>query len=66
MPMKENTLIKRLKVLPATRLCRNCSQNYEEAQKLRQHLRDEIIDDELLNEYRNLNDEKSKLLQEVS
>jgi len=51
--------IKRLKVLPATRLCRNCAQNYEEAQKLRKHHRDEIIDDELLDEYRNLNDENS-------
>jgi DnaK suppressor protein len=58
--------IKRLKVLPATRLCRNCAQNYEEAQKLRQHQRDEIIDDELLDEYRNLNDDNSSLLQEVS
>jgi DnaK suppressor protein len=51
--------IKRLKVLPATRLCRNCAQTYEEAQKLRKHQRDEIIDDELLDEYRNLNDENS-------
>jgi len=50
--------IKRLKVLPATRLCRNCAQNYEEAQNLRQHQRDEIIDDELLDEYRSLKDEK--------
>ena len=50
--------IKRLKALPATRLCRNCAQNYEEAQTLRQHQRDEIIDDELLDEYRSLNDEK--------
>ena len=50
--------IKRLKVLPATRLCRNCAQKYEEAQKLRQHQRDEIIDDELLDEYRSLNDER--------
>jgi DnaK suppressor protein len=49
--------IKRLKVLPATRLCRNCAQKYEEAQKLRQHHRDEIIGDELLDEYRNLNAE---------
>ena len=40
--------IKRLKVLPAIRLCRHCAQNYEEAQALRKHLRDEIIDDELL------------------
>ena len=49
--------IKRLKVLPATRLCRNCAQKYEEVQKLRQHHRDEIIGDELLEEYRNLNAE---------
>ncbi|MGD8948548.1 MAG: TraR/DksA C4-type zinc finger protein, partial [Desulfobacterales bacterium] len=47
--------IKRLKVLPATRLCRNCAQKYEDVQKLRQHHRDEIIGDELLDEYRNLN-----------
>ena len=58
--------IKRLKVLPATRLCRNCAQNYEEAQNLRQHQRDEIIDDELLDEYRSLKDEKSPLLKEIS
>ena len=54
--------IKRLKVLPASRLCRNCAQKYEEAQKLRKHQRDEIIDDELLDEYRNLKDEKSTIL----
>ena len=53
--------IKRLKVLPATRLCLNCAQNYEEAQKLRKHHRDEIIDDELLDEYRNLNDVNSSI-----
>ena len=53
--------IKRLKVLPATRLCRNCAQNYEEAQKLRKHHRDEIIDDALLDEYRNQNDESSSI-----
>ena len=53
--------IKRLKVLPATRLCRNCAHTYEEAQKLRKHHRDEIIDDELLDEYRNLNDENSSI-----
>ena len=53
--------IKRLKVLPATRLCRNCAQTYEEAQKLRKHHRDEIIDDELLDEFRNLNDENSSI-----
>jgi DnaK suppressor protein len=53
--------IKRLKVLPATRLCRICAQKYEEAQRLRKHHRDEIIDDELLDEYRNLDDEKSSI-----
>lgn len=53
--------IKRLKVLPAIRLCRNCAQKYEEAQKLRKHHRDEIIGDELLDEYRNLNDEDSSI-----
>jgi RNA polymerase-binding protein DksA len=52
---------KRLKVLPATRLCRICAQKYEEAQKLRQHNRDEIIGDELLDEYRNLNDQISQI-----
>ncbi len=52
---------KRLMVLPATRLCRNCAQKYEEAQKLRKHHRDEIIDDELLDEYRSLIDENSSI-----
>ena len=47
--------IKRLKVLPATRLCRNCAQKYESAQTPRNHHRDEIIGDELLDEYRHLN-----------
>jgi DnaK suppressor protein len=46
--------LKRLKALPATRLCRKCAQKYEETQKLRKHQRDEIIGDELLEEYRNL------------
>jgi len=53
--------IKRLKVLPATRLCRNCAQKYEEAQKLRKHDRDEIIGDDLLDEYRSLNDENTSI-----
>jgi len=47
--------IKRLKVLPATRFCRNCAQKYESAQTPRNHHRDEIIGDELLDEYRHLN-----------
>jgi len=53
--------IKRLKVLPATRLCRNCAQKYEEDQTLRKHHRDEIIGDELLDEYLSLNDEDSSI-----
>jgi RNA polymerase-binding transcription factor len=48
---------KRLKVLPATRLCRKCAKKYEETQTLRKHNRDEIIDTELLDEYRSLNSE---------
>jgi len=47
----------RLKVLPATRLCCKCAQYYEKARGLRQPLRDEIIADELLDEYRNMLDE---------
>ena len=47
---------RRLTVLPATRLCHRCAQKYEENQKLRKHQRDEIIGDELLDEYRNLVD----------
>jgi DnaK suppressor protein len=49
--------LKRLKVLPATRLCLKCARNFEEAQRLRQHVPDEIVDGELLEEYRSLNDE---------
>ena len=52
---------KRLMVLPATRLCRKCAQEYEDNQKQRKHHRDEIIGDELLNEYRNLNDENTSI-----
>ena len=51
---------KRLKVLPATRLCLRCAQNYEQNQKLRKHHRDEIIGDGLLDEYRDLNDADSR------
>lgn len=52
---------KRLKVLPATRLCLICAQKYEEAQKLRKYHRDEIIDDDLLDEYRSLNEESEPI-----
>ena len=48
--------IKRLMVVPATRMCRKCAQKYEQAQKLRQHPADEIVDDKLLDEFRNLNE----------
>jgi RNA polymerase-binding transcription factor DksA len=48
---------KRLKALPETRLCRKCAQNLEHALELRQHPHDEIMDDALLDEYRNLLDE---------
>jgi RNA polymerase-binding transcription factor DksA len=50
--------IKRLTVLPATRFCRKCAKEYEQTQNQRQHLRDEIVDDELLDEYRSLKDEE--------
>jgi DnaK suppressor protein len=53
--------IKRLKVLPSTRLCLNCAQKYEENQKLRKHHRDEIIADDLLDEYRNINEEADSI-----
>ena len=52
---------KRLMVLPATRLCRKCAQEYEDNQKERKHHRDEIIGDELLDEYRILNDENASI-----
>jgi len=53
--------LKRLEVLPATRLCRKCAHEYEEAQELRKHPKDEIVDTKLLNEYRNLIDEDVQL-----
>lgn len=51
---------KRLEVLPATRLCRKCAHNFEKDQKMRQHLRDEIVDVDMLDEYRNLEYEKGQ------
>ena len=61
--------LKRLTVLPATRLCRKCAKEYEQTQNQRQHLRDEIVGDELLDEYRSLKDDnvsiaRLKLLQD--
>jgi DnaK suppressor protein len=48
--------LKRLEVLPATRLCRKCAHEYEAAQHLRKHPKDEIVDSKLLDEYRDLID----------
>ena len=53
--------LKRLAVMPETRLCRKCAQKYEKAQDMRQRHRDEIIDIDLLEEYRSLDDEKVPL-----
>ena len=53
--------LKRLAVMSATRLCRRCAQKYEKAQEMRQRPRDEIIDIDLLEEYRSLDDEKAPL-----
>jgi DnaK suppressor protein len=52
---------KRLEVLPATRLCRKCSQMYERNQNMRQHLPDEIVDEKLLDEYRSLKEETESI-----
>jgi DnaK suppressor protein len=49
--------LKRLEVLPATRMCWKCAQEYEDAQELRKHAKDEIVDTKLLEAYRNLIDE---------
>jgi RNA polymerase-binding transcription factor DksA len=51
---KKKIPLKRLKILPATRFCRMCAMNYEQVQYQRRHLRDEIVDDALLDEYRSL------------
>jgi hypothetical protein len=51
---------RRMEILPATRLCRRCAQKYEKAQKIRQHPRDEVVDDEMLDEYRDLEYEKGQ------
>ena len=46
--------LKRLKALPAARLCHKCAKEYEITQRIRKHPCDEIIDDNLLFEYRQL------------
>jgi DnaK suppressor protein len=53
----ESIPLRRLKTLPATRLCRKCACDYEEVTELRKHPKDEIVDTKLLEEYRNLIDE---------
>ena len=55
---RKQIALKRLQVMPATRLCRRCAQKYEKAQETRQRPRDEIIDAEHLEAYRGLDDEK--------
>ena len=47
---------RRLEAVPVTRFCRKCAQNFEQVQELLQQPRDEIIDDALLDKYRNLLD----------
>ena len=47
---------RRLEAVPVTRFCRKCAQNLEQVQELLQQPRDEIIDDALLDKYRNLLD----------
>lgn len=44
---------KRLKALPAARLCRECAVKFEQVQSIQQHPKDNVIDDDVLNEYRN-------------
>ena len=58
---RKQIALKRLTVLPATRLCLRCAQKYEKAQEIRQRPRDEIIDIDLLEAYRSLDDEKVPL-----
>lgn len=45
---------KRLEALPATRFCHKCARRFEETQRLRQHLPDEVVDEKRLEEYRDL------------
>ncbi len=58
---RKSITIKRLEIMPATRLCRTCAQKYEKAQKARHRLRDEVIDEDLLDAYRDAADEKTPL-----
>jgi len=58
---RKQIALKRLEVMPATRLCRRCAQKYEKVQKTRLRFRDEIIDAEHLEAYRSLDDEKVRI-----
>ena len=58
---RKQIALKRLTLIPATRLCRRCAQEYENAQEKRQRPRNEIIDNNLLEEYRNLYHEEVPL-----
>ena len=59
--------LKRLKALPAARLCRECARKFEQVQSLQQHLKDKVIDDDVLDEYRNwLDDDVSPTVGRLS
>jgi RNA polymerase-binding transcription factor DksA len=58
---------KRLKALPAARLCRKCAREFEQVQSIQQHPKDKVIDDHLLNEFRNwLDDDVSPAADRLS
>ncbi|MGD8963929.1 MAG: TraR/DksA C4-type zinc finger protein [Desulfobacterales bacterium] len=58
---------KRLKALPAARLCRECAGELEQVQSIQQHPKDRVIDDGVLNEYRNwLDDDVSPMAGQLS
>ena len=49
--------IKRLKILPEACLCRKCARTYEKIKVIRQHPGDETLITELLDDYRDLEDD---------
>jgi RNA polymerase-binding transcription factor DksA len=58
---------KRLKALPAARLCRECAGELEQVQSIQHHPKDRVIDDGVLNEYRNwLDDDVSPMAGQLS
>ncbi|MCJ7616952.1 MAG: TraR/DksA C4-type zinc finger protein [Desulfobacterales bacterium] len=54
--------LKRLEVLPATRLCRKCAHRYEEEQKRLPRAEEVIVCEELPSEYKGLPSEQLRLL----